>query len=135
MNIRQLSIMAVSDAIVHVRQHKLPDPARLGNAGSFFKNPVITQAQFDQLKVPYPRIPGYQQPQSQIKVPAAWLIEQCGWRGYKRGVVGVHDQHALVLVNYGEGTGKDIYQLSQGIQQSVREKFGITLIPEVQVIG
>jgi len=135
MNIKQLSVKAISDAVTHLRQRKLPNPAHLGNVGSFFKNPVITQVQFNQLKLIYPQIPGYQQPQDQIKVPAAWLIEQCGWKGQKIGAIGVHAQHALVLVNYGGGTGKDIYQLAQDIQQSVIEKFGITLIPEVQVIG
>ena len=135
MNIRQLSVKAVSDVVTHLRQRKLPNPAHLGNAGSFFKNPVITQVQFNQLKFIYPQIPGYQQPKGQIKIPAAWLIEQCGWKGKKRGAVGVHAQHALVLVNYGGGTGKDIYQLAQDIQQSVIDKFGITLIPEVRVIG
>jgi UDP-N-acetylmuramate dehydrogenase len=135
MKIRKLSIKAVSDAIICLRQNKLPDLAQLGNAGSFFKNPVITQAQFNELQTQYPQIPGYKQSDSQVKVPAAWLIEQCGWKGTKRGSVGVHKQQALVLIHYGGGTGQDIYQLAQDIQRSVKDQFSIELIPEVQLIG
>lgn len=135
MDIQALSIKAISDAVIHIRQSKLPDPARLGNAGSFFKNPIITQQQFEHHQHTYPDMPGYGQPGGHVKVPAAWLIEQCGWKGKKRGAVGIHAQQALVLVNYGDGTGQAIYQLAQDIKQSVQEKFGIALMPEVQVIG
>lgn len=135
MGVQALSIKAISDVIIHIRQSKLPDPKHLGNAGSFFKNPIVSQQQLQQLKNTHPSIPGYVQPDSQVKVSAAWLIEQCGWKGQRHGTVGVHDQHALVLVNYGDGTGKDIYQLAQDIQRSVKNRFGITLIPEVQVMG
>lgn len=134
MNVSTLSIKAISDAVIHIRQSKLPDPAHLGNAGSFFKNPVITQAQFNQLQAIHPQLPGYEQPEGQVKVPAAWLIEQCGWKGKKQGAVGVHEQHALVLVNYGGGTGEALYQLAQDIQQSVQTRFGIDLTPEVSLV-
>lgn len=134
MNVQKLSIKAISDAIIHIRQSKLPDPARLGNAGSFFKNPVIAPAQFKQLQAQYPQIPGYKQPEGQVKVPAAWLIEQCRWKGKTRGPVGVHNQQALVLVNYGGGTGQALYQLAQDIQQSVKERFSIKIKPEVNLI-
>ena len=134
MGAQTLSIKAISEAVIYLRRRKLPDPVRLGNAGSFFKNPVVSQAQFKQLKASSPQIPGYQQLHGHFKVPAAWLIEQCGWKGQRHGTVGVYDQHALVLVNHGGATGKAIYQLSQSIQQSVRDRFGIALVPEVQVI-
>jgi len=135
MGIQALSIKAISDAVIHLRQRKLPNPTHLGNAGSFFKNPVVTQAQFKKLQAQLPHIPGYQQSEGQVKVPAAWLIEQCGWKGKRHDKVGVYDQHALVLVNYGGSTGQEIYQFSQVIQRSVKDRFGITLIPEVQIIG
>lgn len=135
MDIQELSIKVISDAVIYTRQSKLPDPARLGNAGSFFKNSIITQQQFERHQHTHPDMPGYGQPGGHVKVPAAWLIEQCGWKGKKRGTVGVHQQHALVLVNYGGGTGQAIYQLAQDIQQSVQEKFDIALMLEVQMIG
>ena len=135
MNVQALSIKAISDAVIHIRQSKLPDPARLGNAGSFFKNPIITQQQFEHHQHTYPDMPGYGQPGGHVKVPAAWLIEQCGWKGKTRGAIGVHQQHALVLVNYGDGTGQDIFRLAQDIQQSVQQRFDIEITPEVQIIG
>jgi UDP-N-acetylmuramate dehydrogenase len=135
MNVQELSIKAVSDAVIYIRKKKLPDPALLGSAGSFFKNPVITQQQFERLARTYPNMPGYAQPESQVKVPAAWLIEQCGWKGKRRGAIGVHEQQALVLVNYGDGTGQDVYRLAQDIQQSVKDLFNIEITPEVDLIG
>ena len=135
MGVRVLSIHAISQAVIRIRQSKLPDPATLGNAGSFFKNPVIHTSQFEALKSKHPQIPHYVQPNDQVKVPAGWLIEQCGWKGQRRGRVGVHAQHALILVNHGGGTGITIYQLAQAIQQSVHHKFGIALTPEVNLIG
>jgi len=135
MNIQELSIKAISDAVIHIRQSNLPDPALLGNAGSFFKNPIITRQQFERHQHTHPDMPGYAQPGDHVKVPAAWLIEQCGWKGKKRGTVGVHEQHALVLVNYGEGTGQEIYELAQDIQQSVHQQFNIAIMPEVRVIS
>jgi UDP-N-acetylmuramate dehydrogenase len=135
MDVQELSIKAISDAVIHIRKSNLPEPGSLGNAGSFFKNPIITQQQFEQLKHTYPNMPGHAQPEGKVKVPAAWLIEQCGWKGRTRGAVGVHKQQALVLVNYGDGTGQDIYQLAQDIQQSVKEQFNIAMIPEVNLIS
>ena len=135
MNVQELSIKAMSDAVIYIRQNKLPDPALLGNAGSFFKNPILTQQQFEKLKRTHPNMPGYAQPKGQVKVPAAWLIEQCGWKGKKRGAVGVHKQQALVLVNYGDGTGREVYQLARDIQQSVKDLFSIEIMPEVNLIS
>lgn len=135
MNSQELSIKAISDAIIQIRRKKLPDPKHVGNAGSFFQNPTILQEQFTQYRHSYPDMPGYIQPEGYVKIPAAWLIEQCGWKGQKRGAIGIHKQHALVLVNYGNGTGKAIYQLARDIQQSVQQRFHIAITPEVRVIG
>ena len=134
MNVRELSIKAISDAVIHIRQSKLPDPAVIGNAGSFFKNPTITPSQFAQLQAVHPQIPSYTQPEGNVKIPAAWLIDQCGWKGYRRGDVGVHPHQALVLVNHGNGTGQDILRLAQDIQESIKAQFGIKLIPEVNLV-
>jgi UDP-N-acetylmuramate dehydrogenase len=123
----------ISDAIISIRRSKLPDPAEIGNAGSFFKNPVIPANVFDRLKKKFPTIPGYPNDE-QIKVPAAWLIENTGWKGRRSGEVGVHDKQPLVLVNYGNGKGEDILNLSRQIQQGVLEKFNIHLEREVNVI-
>ena len=134
MGVQTLSIKAISDAVIHIRQSKLPDPAKLSNAGSFFKNPTMDQACFEQLKRNYPTLPAYPLVQNQVKIPAAWLIEQCGWKGYRRGPVGVHQHHALILVNHGGATGQAIHQLAQDIQQSVKEQFDVELIPEVNLV-
>jgi UDP-N-acetylmuramate dehydrogenase len=134
MNVTQLSIKAISDAVIHIRQHKLPDPNLIGNAGSFFKNPVVDRHTADILKKEYATLPTHTQPDGQIKLPAAWLIEQCGWKGYKHGAVGVHPHQALILVNYGGATGQEMYALAQQIQENVNKKFGIHLIPEVNII-
>jgi UDP-N-acetylmuramate dehydrogenase len=123
----------VSDAVIQIRQSKLPDPKEIGNAGSFFKNPTIPNSQYEQLKAQYPTLPGY--PSSEgVKVAAGWLIEQAGWKGKRIGDVGVHAKQALVLVNYGEGSGEEIKSLSEQIQASVMEKFGIQLQAEVNFI-
>lgn len=127
------SIKDVSEAVIQIRRSKLPDPAEIGNAGSFFKNPTIPLEHFERLKSEYPNIPGYPG-QDTVKVPAAWLIEQTGWKGKRFGSIGVHAKQPLVLVNYGGGEGKDIVKLSQDIQSSVKEKFGITLQPEVNFV-
>jgi UDP-N-acetylmuramate dehydrogenase len=129
----QPTIRAISDAVIQIRQSKLPDPKEIGNAGSFFKNPTIPTAQFDRLKASYPSIPGYPSAEG-VKVAAGWLIEQAGWKGKRIGDVGVHAKQALVLVNYGGGTGEEIKMLSEQIQASVLEKFGIHLHPEVNFI-
>ena len=126
-------IRDVSQAVIAIRQSKLPDPAQIGNAGSFFKNPTISNDQFERLKASFPDIVGYPN-NAGVKVPAGWLIEHAGWKGQTKGNVGVHKNQALVLVNYGGGEGRDIYQLSEEIKQSVREKYGITLEREVNVV-
>ncbi len=132
--IEQPSIKDVSEAVIAIRQSKLPDPKVLGNSGSFFKNPEIPLAQFEKLKLEHPSIPGYPVGTENIKVPAGWLIEQCGWKGKKVGNTGSHKDQALVLVNYGDATGNEIYQLALAIQASVQESFGITIHPEVNLI-
>ncbi|MCU0443756.1 MAG: UDP-N-acetylmuramate dehydrogenase [Microscillaceae bacterium] len=134
LHIQELTIQAVSQAVCQIRQSKLPNPAELGNAGSFFKNPEIPTAQFEKLKTQFPTIPSYPINAQIIKIPAGWLIEQAGWKGKRSGNIGVHDKQALVIVNYGGGKGLEIKQLAQQIQTSVREKFGIELKPEVNFI-
>ncbi len=131
--IDQPSIRAISDAVIQIRQSKLPDPKEIGNAGSFFKNPTIPSSQFDALKSSYPSIPGYPSAEG-VKVAAGWLIEQTGWKGKRIGEVGVHAKQALVLVNYGGGTGEEIKKLSEQIQASVYDKFGVQLQAEVNFI-
>jgi UDP-N-acetylmuramate dehydrogenase len=134
MNVDNLTLRAVSDAVIHIRRSKLPDPAEIGNAGSFFKNPEIPTPQYEALKEQYPQIPGYVTSPETIKVPAGWLIEQCGWKGKRVGDTGVHKNQALVLVNYGNAKGKEIKALSEEVQKSVFEKFNIHLHPEVNFI-
>ncbi len=134
MNITEPNVKTVSEAVIQIRTSKLPDPKILGNAGSFFKNPEITHEQFIQLQQQYPAIPHYPAADNKMKIPAAWLIEQCGWKGKRTGNTGSHAQQALVLVNYGNATGAEIKTLSEQIQQSVKEKFGIELIAEVNFV-
>lgn len=129
-----LSIKAVSDAVIRIRKSKLPNPAEIGNAGSFFKNPEISKDQFVSLQAEHPAIPGYPTGDLTVKVPAGWLIEQCGWKGKHLGHAGVHAKQALVLVNHGDATGNEILTLAQKVQQSVEEKFGIRLNPEVNLV-
>ena len=133
-NIEQLSVRAISNAVIAIRQSKLPDPDKIGNAGSFFKNPTITQQHYEKLKIEHPEIPGYSSVNQHVKVPAGWLIENCGWKGKTVDNIGVHPHQALVLVNYGGGTGAKIWELAQKILHSVKEKFDIELQPEVNVI-
>ncbi len=128
------SIKSVSDAVISIRQQKLPDPKVIGNAGSFFKNPTIENSQYELLKKSYPEIPGYFTDDQHVKVPAGWLIEQCGWKGKTFDNIGVHPHQALVLVNYGNGTGEKIWKLAQDILASVKKKFAIDLQPEVNII-
>lgn len=134
MGISELSIKAVSDAVIQIRQSKLPDPKEIGNAGSFFKNPEIEKIDFEGLKAEFPGIPGYQLPANKVKIPAAWLIEQAGWKGKTFGQIGVHKNQPLVLVNYGQGRGADLKDLAFKIRSSVAQKFGIELTPEVNII-
>ena len=131
--IKELSLKAISDAVVQIRQSKLPNPKEIGNAGSFFKNPTIPNTHFEQLRSQYPSIPGYPNEEG-IKVPAAWLIEQCGWKGKRFGEIGVHSKQPLVLVNFGDGDGNDIKKLAEKIQHSVSEKFDISIHPEVNFL-
>jgi UDP-N-acetylmuramate dehydrogenase len=120
--------------VIAIRQNKLPDPRVIGNAGSFFKNPTIALAHYLLLQKSNPTIPSYPSVNQEVKVPAGWLIEQCGWKGKKINQVGVHPQQALVLVNYGDGKGEEIYELAMKISASVKEKFNIELTPEVNII-
>jgi UDP-N-acetylmuramate dehydrogenase len=129
-----LTVKAISDAVISIRSSKLPDPARIGNAGSFFKNPSIHADLVDFIKKNFPSLPTFPSTDGLVKVPAAWLIEQCGWKGKTFDNIGVHQHQALVLVNYGGGEGEKIWELAMKIKESVKEKFNITLQPEVNVI-
>lgn len=128
------TLQQLHDAICAIRDAKLPDVKQIGSAGSFFKNPVIEREQLEALLKEYPTMPHYDEPNGMVKVPAGWLIEQAGWKGWRNEHVGVYDKQALVLVHYGGGMGHDIVALAQRIQQSVEEKFGIRISPEVNFI-
>ena len=130
----EFGIREVSRAVCAIRQSKLPNPAELGNAGSFFKNPLVPASKFENVKRKYPDMPYYSEADGRIKIPAGWLIEQCGWKGKRFGEYGVYPHQALVLVNYGRARGEEIFALSEKIQASVFEKFGIELEREVQVL-
>jgi len=130
----QPGIKDVSDAVISIRKSKLPDPKDIGNAGSFFKNPIIDRTVFEKLKESFTDIPSYPTDDNKVKVPAGWLIDQLGWKGHTIGDVGVHKNHALVLVNYGKGRGVDIVSLAKEITKSVSDKFQIELEREVQVV-
>ncbi len=131
---KPLTIQNLSEAIIQIRQSKLPDPNAIGNAGSFFKNPIIDREQYEQLLEEYPQLPSYPvEDPKKIKVPAAWLIDQAGWKGKRRGDAAVHHKQALVLVNLGKAKGTEIWQLAMDIQADVQEKYGIVLEPEVNI--
>jgi UDP-N-acetylmuramate dehydrogenase len=125
----------VRNAVINIRRNKLPDPRVLGNAGSFFRNPVVSRSVAQILKKNFPEMPVYEDPSGENKLAAGWLIEQCGWKGRKIGDAGVYDKQALILINYGNATGKEIYDLSEEIRESVLKRFGIVLEREVEVIG
>lgn len=133
MGVRQLSIQAISQAVINIRSSKLPDPAVTGNAGSFFKNPEISGSQFAVLRSQFAGVVGYPLPNGNVKLAAGWLIEQAGWKGYRKGDAGCHEKQALVLVNYGNAKGNEIYDLSEEILQRVKEKFGVVLEREVNI--
>lgn len=130
----RLALANVRQAIISIREAKLPDPKLQGNAGSFFMNPVISREHFEALLVDYPLMPHYEVDAESIKIPAAWMIDQCGWKGKRLGRAGVHDKQALVLVNLGGAVGAEVIALSEAIQKSVYEKFGINILPEVNFI-
>lgn len=132
--IKKPNAKAVSEAVIEIRQSKLPNPKVLGNAGSFFKNPVLEKTQFEALLKAQPNMPNYDLGNGTFKVPAGWLIEQCGWKGKVVGNVGAHKNQALVLVNYGSASGKELLHLAEKIQESVFEKFGVKISPEVNII-
>ncbi len=134
MGVKALSIKAISDAVINIRSSKLPDPKEIGNAGSFFKNPSISAAVFENLKGTFENIVGYHNADGTVKLAAGWLIEQCGWKGYRKGDAGCHAKQALVLVNFGHADGHEIYNLSEEILQSVKEKFGVILEREANII-
>jgi UDP-N-acetylmuramate dehydrogenase len=125
----------VSDAVIRIRQRKLPDPAIVGNAGSFFKNPVVTQQTADSMKKKFSDLPVYPANHKQSKLSAAWLIESCGWKGQRLGRAAVSEQHALVLVNRGQATGREILELAEAIRESVKTRFDIELQAEPRIIG
>ena len=124
----------VRKVIIEIRESKLPDPKVMGNAGSFFMNPIVAKEKLEALQRDYPRIPYYELPDGRVKIPAGWMIDQCGWKGKSLGPADVHDKQALVLVNRGGAKGSDIVALSDAVRASVRDKFGIDIHPEVNVI-
>ncbi len=128
------SIKNISQAIINIRSSKLPDPKVIGNAGSFFKNPVISKFRLHVIREQYPNVPFYKIDEMYVKMPAGWLIEQCGWKGYRKGDAGCNPLQALVLVNYGSATGQEIFDLSSEIIASVEKQFGIILEREVNII-
>lgn len=132
-NITEPTIQNISAAVIRIRESKLPDPSQIGNSGSFFKNPVVTNEEFVEIEKAYPTISHFKT-DAGVKLAAGWLIEQAGWKGKRFGDAGVHDKQALVLVNHGNATGKEIYDLSEQIINDIQAKFGVTLTREVNII-
>lgn len=130
-----VTLQKVREVIIKIREEKLPNPSDIGNGGSFFMNPIVDEDFFLNLQEKYPNVPFYKLPNNQYKVPAAWMIDQCGWKGKRVGNVGVYPKQALVLINYGGATGEEVYHLAQSIQESVKETFAVMLHPEVNYIG
>jgi len=131
---QKINALNISNSVIALRQIKLPDPMVLANAGSFFKNPLVNATQWQALKQQHPCLSGYPQIDGSIKTSAAWLIDQCGWKGKQQGDAGVYEKHALVLVNHGNATGEDIWQLASNIMTSVKDQFGVKLEAEPRVI-
>ncbi len=134
MRAEQITVKTVSDAVIRIRTSKLPDPKEIGNAGSFFKNPVVTKKKYEELVSIYPLMPSYPDRSGYLKIPAGWLIEQCGWKGKRIGNAGVHAKQALVIVNYGGASGREVFDISLQVKDAVAEKFGIELQTEVNII-
>ena len=132
-NIKEPTIKNISDAVINIRQQKLPDPRELGNSGSFFKNPIINETQFKKLQKEFPEMPFYALRANQIKIPAGWLIDQAGLKGYRKGDAAVHKNQALVLVNHGNASGQEILALSKEIQEKIYQKYNIKLEAEVNI--
>ncbi|HEX2921191.1 MAG TPA: UDP-N-acetylmuramate dehydrogenase [Bacteroidales bacterium] len=130
----KISIHNIRDAVINIRRKKLPDPLIIGNAGSFFKNPVVNEALSSYLKKIHPDLPVYAEKNGMSKLAAGWLIEKCGWKGYRRGDAGVYDKQALILVNYGKASGSELNILAEDIRKSVAEKFSINLEREVETV-
>ena len=134
MNTNKLDILTISNAICNIRKRKLPDSNELGNAGSFFKNPYISYTEFEVLLKKFPSIPSFEGPGKKIKIPAGWLIEQSGWKEKRVGDVGVHEEQALVIVNYGNAKGSEIFDFAKKVQRSVFDKFRLDIEFEVNII-
>jgi len=134
LNIRHPTAIEVSDAVIRLRQHKLPDPATFGNTGSFFKNPVLDLDDGQALLARYPELPAWPLEDGATKVSAAWMIEHCGLKGHRAGDAGISDRHALVIVNYGSATGEESLQLARNVQSAVQRIFGIALEPEPRIV-
>lgn len=128
------TIQDISNAVIAIRQSKLPDPKEIGNSGSFFKNPVISLNEFERLKENFPEVPSYKVSENDIKIPAGWLIEKAGFKGKRFGDYGVHNKQALVLVNYNNAKGQDIFELAKLIQKTVKRIFNIAIETEVNII-
>jgi UDP-N-acetylmuramate dehydrogenase len=133
-NIIHPTIHDISKAVIAIRRSKLPDPNELGNCGSFFKNPMVSKKKFESFHKKYPEAPYYEMEDNQYKIPAGWLIEQCGFKGKRYGDAGVHEKQALVLVNHGNAKGGEILALAEKIQSEVKSKFKIKIQPEVNII-
>ncbi len=130
-----ISLDTIRRAVIRIRESKLPDPQVMGNAGSFFMNPIVPRAVMEHIREAYPQMPFYEVDTERVKIPAGWMIEQCGWKGRALGRVAVHDKQALVLVNLGGATGREIIALSDAVRRDVKEKFGVDIHPEVNFIG